>query len=88
MAGFARNAPSNVHLLETMVGFWPRMPTPSVTIMTLGGGTIAAYALQIASGIAAAAITALIWRSQASMRVKGRVPDRGNLSRHPLSLGL
>lgn len=69
--GFARNAPINVHLLETMTGFWPRMPTPFVAIMTLGGGTTAAYALQIASGIAAALITAFVWRSPASMRVKG-----------------
>jgi arabinofuranan 3-O-arabinosyltransferase len=70
-AGFAHNAPINVYLLETMTGFWPRMPTPFVTVMTLGGGTTAAYALQIASGMTAALITAFVWRSQASMRVKG-----------------
>lgn len=70
-AGFARNAPINVHLLETMTGFWPRMPTPFASVMVAGGTTTLAYAAQIASGLAALLITAFVWRSAVSMRVKG-----------------
>ena len=70
-AGFMRNAPINVHLLETMTGFWPRMPTPFTSVMMAGGTTTLAYCAQIATAIAAILITAFVWRSSASMRVKG-----------------
>jgi hypothetical protein len=72
-AGFARNAPINVHLLETMTGFWPRMPTPFTSVMVAGGSPAMAYAAQIISAIGAILITTYVWRSPASMRVKGVV---------------
>ena len=70
---FLHNAPFNVTVLETGTGFWPRMPTAFATVMELGAGLRAAYGAQILSGICAAAITALVWRSQAPVRVKGAV---------------
>jgi hypothetical protein len=70
---FLHNAPFNVTVLETGIGFWPRMPTPFATMMELGTGLRAAYGAQIVSGLFAAAITALAWRTQAPVRVKGAV---------------
>ena len=70
-AGFARNAPINVHLLETMTGFWPRMPTPFTSVMIAGGTTMMAYGAHIASPLSAISITACVWRGNASLRVKG-----------------
>jgi hypothetical protein len=70
---FLHNAPINVAVLETGVGFWPRMPTPFATMMQLGGELAPAYAAQILSGLAAAMLTGLVWHSAAPSRVKGAV---------------
>jgi hypothetical protein len=70
---FLHNAPINVWVLQTGTGFWPRMPTPFATVMQLGGGLTAAYGAQILSAVAAAAITLMVWRGPAPVRVKGAV---------------
>jgi hypothetical protein len=71
--GFARNAPINIWVLQTGIGFWPRMPTPFATMMQLGAGLKAAYGAQIASGVVATTITALVWRGDAPLPIKGAV---------------
>jgi arabinofuranan 3-O-arabinosyltransferase len=70
---FLHNAPINVTILETGAGFWPRMPTPFAAVMQAGGAPRTAYGAQILSAIAAAAITGMVWRSTAPLRVKGAV---------------
>jgi hypothetical protein len=68
---FFHNAPINVHLLEVGVGYWPRMPTPFAAIRLIGGSLTAAYGAQAISALAAAGLTAWVWRSNAAMDLKG-----------------
>jgi hypothetical protein len=72
-SGFLHNAPINVHVLEHGLGFWERMPTPFAAVRLAGGSNALAYAVQGASALAAAVITARVWRSAAPMRVRGAV---------------
>jgi hypothetical protein len=70
-AGFIRNAPLNAALLEQGVSFWPRMPSLYAAARLAGLPNLAAYGVQIVSGLGAAFAVWAIWRSRAPTAVKG-----------------
>lgn len=57
-------------VMETAAGAWHRMPTVFVALRMAGIGAKAAYAAQIASAVAAAAVVAVVWRSRSAYPIK------------------
>ena len=69
--GFWHNAPINLDLLEHFSNFWNRMPTPFAAVRLAGGSITAAFCVQALSAIAAICVTVKIWRSNATLNMKG-----------------
>jgi hypothetical protein len=69
-ARFLHNAPINAGLLEHEDSIWHRMPTFFAAVRLAGGGIGLAYAAQGISALAAAWLTARIWRGGARLPVK------------------
>lgn len=72
-SSFLHNAPINAGLLEVGDSMWHRMPTLFAAVRLAGGGVTAAYCAQAGSALAATALMAGVWRSNASLAVKSVV---------------
>ena len=57
-------------ILELGQAGWHRMPTVYVAMRTLGAGSLAAYAAQIVSAVAATALVAMLWRARCTFGLK------------------
>jgi arabinofuranan 3-O-arabinosyltransferase len=67
---FAHQAILQRGVMEIGVWGWHRMPTVFVAMRIAGAGVTAAYAAQIISGVSAAAIVALVWRTGCASDIK------------------
>jgi alpha-1,2-mannosyltransferase len=70
---FLHNAPINARLMEHGVNFWHRMPTVFSAARLMGAGIAASYGAQIVSALGAALLVALVWRTDASLPLRGAV---------------
>lgn len=68
---FLKNAPLNARVLEIGDSMWHRMPTMFATVRLVGGSIGAAYGVQAVSAILATLLMIVIWRSRATIAVKG-----------------
>ena len=68
---FRHTAPINILLMEQGDTLWHRMPTVFAMTRLMGGSIMAGYGLQIISSVAAAGLTAFLWRSGADTGRKG-----------------
>lgn len=67
---FANQAILQRGVMEIGVWGWHRMPTVFVAMRIAGAGVTAAYAAQIISGVSAAAIVVLVWRTSCASEIK------------------
>lgn len=70
-AAFGKTAPLNRLLMEHGDSFWHRMPSVFAAARLIGMSSAPAYVLQILSAVIAAILVVLVWRSSASLGVKG-----------------
>lgn len=70
---FLHNAPLNTRLMEHGVDFWHRMPTVFAAARLLGLGIIASYCAQTLSTLGAILLVVRVWRTQASLTLRGAV---------------
>jgi len=68
---FLKNAPINAGLLEIGNSMWHRMPTMFSAARLMGGSISTAYGIQAVSAIIATLLIIMIWRSRATIAVKG-----------------
>ena len=67
---FARQMTMQRGVMEIGVWGWHRMPTVFVALRIAGAGVTVSYALQIMSGVSAAAVVALVWRARCAPEIK------------------
>jgi hypothetical protein len=69
--GFLKNAPINTGLLEIGDTMWHRMPTVFAAVRLFGGDISIAYGMQAVSATLAVLLIIQVWRSRATIAVKG-----------------
>lgn len=70
---FLHNAPINARLMEHGVNFWHRMPTVFAAARLAGAGVAASYGAQVVSTLGAALLVARVWRTGATLTLRGAV---------------
>jgi arabinofuranan 3-O-arabinosyltransferase len=80
---FLEEMAGQMHLLGWNWPSWHRIPTVFVSLLVLGATTPVAYAAQIVSGLFAAALAVMVWRSPAPIETKAAVLTVGTFLATP-----